>query len=287
MTGYYRRKLSRSARWCHALALISAPFFLITILLHRFDYIETQQVFGLLAAGLAMLVASLFFGFRATIDLWVNGVKGGRKTIRGMLMSFSMLVPFLIGGYLAITLPPINDVATNLETPPQFEALAALRSSLDEGGVSPLAVYDEAYQSIVASEYPKLVSRRYNAGAERVFAAVRQLVTDNDWQVMEVRGVSGEVATEQSGEVQAGDSQAGDAAEPAAEPLQIEAVARSLILGFENDVIISVSEEAESTLVDMRAAARYGQHDLGANARLIDRFLIELDTALLGISGEG
>ncbi len=59
---------------------------------------------------------------------------------------------------------------------------------------------------------------------------------------------------------------------------------RTLLFGFESDVSIRLSEEAETTFVDMRSVSRSGPHDLGANARIIADFLATLDAELLGIS---
>ena len=69
--------------------------------------------------------------------------------------------------------------------------------------------------------------------------------------------------------------------------LEIEAVASSPVFGFKNDIAIQIVSEAEATLVDMRASSRFGAHDFGYNAKIIEKFLADLDTSLLGIAGEG
>ena len=66
----------------------------------------------------------------------------------------------------------------------------------------------------------------------------------------------------------------------------IEALASSAVFGFETDVVIRLVEEEDRTIVDLRAASRYGRHDLGANAALIQSFLADLDDALQGLAGE-
>lgn len=60
-----------------------------------------------------------------------------------------------------------------------------------------------------------------------------------------------------------------------------------MIFGFRHDIIIKIQSEEEATLVDMRSASRFGAHDFGSNAAIIEDFLADLDTALLGIAGEG
>ena len=61
---------------------------------------------------------------------------------------------------------------------------------------------------------------------------------------------------------------------------------RSPVFGFRFDVVIRLREEAETTLVDMRAASRYGPHDLGIGADLVEGYLKALDAELLGIAGD-
>ena len=74
---------------------------------------------------------------------------------------------------------------------------------------------------------------------------------------------------------------------PAAPPpvvITLQGETKSLMLGFESDISIRLSEEAETTFVDMRAVSRFAPHDMGINAALISEFLSELDAQLLGIS---
>jgi uncharacterized protein (DUF1499 family) len=60
----------------------------------------------------------------------------------------------------------------------------------------------------------------------------------------------------------------------------IEAVARTPILGFQDDFVIRLLRSPEGTRVDLRSASRRGAHDLGQNARRIRRFLADLDAVL-------
>ena len=83
MAGFYERRKSRAALWCWRLAVISLPFFILTIFLHRSASITTQQAFWLIAFGIAMLLASLVFGVKAAMDLWEKGYQGGRATVKG------------------------------------------------------------------------------------------------------------------------------------------------------------------------------------------------------------
>jgi uncharacterized protein (DUF1499 family) len=60
---------------------------------------------------------------------------------------------------------------------------------------------------------------------------------------------------------------------------RIEAVARTPIMGFREDIVIRVRSVDESSRVDVRSSSRYGFHDLGSNASRIRAYLesVELD----------
>jgi len=68
-------------------------------------------------------------------------------------------------------------------------------------------------------------------------------------------------------------------------PARIEAVARTLLMGFKDDVVIRLSEEAGGVRVDMRSASRYGLHDLGTNARRIQAFIFALREEITPTAG--
>ncbi|MCK4277136.1 MAG: DUF1499 domain-containing protein, partial [Phycisphaerae bacterium] len=60
----------------------------------------------------------------------------------------------------------------------------------------------------------------------------------------------------------------------------LEAVDRTLILGFYDDVVIRVIGDANDARIDVRSASRYGTHDLGRNADRTRLILKEIITRL-------
>jgi hypothetical protein len=68
-----------------------------------------------------------------------------------------------------------------------------------------------------------------------------------------------------------------------AEERYVEAVATSMLFGFESDLVVRLIEEEEGTLVDMRSTSRWGAHDLGSNATRIIDFMNDLDLSLQGL----
>src|SRR6266851_2196550 len=59
----------------------------------------------------------------------------------------------------------------------------------------------------------------------------------------------------------------------------IEAVARTPIMGFRDDVVVRVRPAQEGARVDVRSASRYGRSDLGANASRVRALIEDIDDA--------
>jgi hypothetical protein len=57
----------------------------------------------------------------------------------------------------------------------------------------------------------------------------------------------------------------------------IEAVARTAIMGFPDDVVIRVRADGDGARIDARSASRYGRYDFGTNAARIKNLLDEID----------
>jgi hypothetical protein len=61
---------------------------------------------------------------------------------------------------------------------------------------------------------------------------------------------------------------------------RIEAVARTPIMGFREDVSIRVTPDGEGSRVDIRSSSRYFESDLGSNAARITRLIDDINNAV-------
>ena len=65
---------------------------------------------------------------------------------------------------------------------------------------------------------------------------------------------------------------------------QIEAVARTPIMGFSDDVALRVRATREGARIDARSASRYGRHDFGANAARVRSLLEDIEEQVEALS---
>ena len=61
---------------------------------------------------------------------------------------------------------------------------------------------------------------------------------------------------------------------------RIDAVQRTLIMRFPDDLTIRVRPLAGQTRIDVRSVSRYGRHDFGVNAKRIETFANEMQAQL-------
>src|SRR5690606_5386234 len=106
--------------WALRLGVFALVLLAMAFLLHRFWKLETPDlvlIAGLSTAlaGLALLCAAT--GFR---NLWANGDKGGARSFWGRVFAFAVLLPVGLVTALWYTSPPLYDLSTDFETPPQF-----------------------------------------------------------------------------------------------------------------------------------------------------------------------
>lgn len=303
MVGAIKRIESRSATWCRRLAIFALPYFFITILFHRLEKITSTQLVGLLGFGFLILAGSILLGIYAIIRIWSYGIGGGRRTIAGLLLSTTMMAPFLISAFLALRYPVLNDLSTNILSPPGFsEKTVTLRTNLgvSEGNDVGGGFGDDEVVSII-NAYPNLSPRRYPAGSLRVVTAIKNIIAERGWDITDIRGmdepaendkkptqpVTDKKQTKKSKKSKAVSVDDHGIEAIAVRDIYIDFVRSTLLFGFKDDVVIKIVSEEENTLVEMRSASRWGKHDFGANARAISKFLRDLDQNLIGIAGEG
>lgn len=253
MRDVWVRRDSSAARWARLCALYAWLLLLSGAAAHRFSLIESPVLFWAMGAAVGLSAISFMLAMIGFFDLWTNGDRAGRASATAALMSLAILVPTGLVGWMAFTTPRTAEVSTDLRDPPRFAVSrdAADRIPSGSGADTRRAANDGDFVGL------HVVGRRYALPVRTVRELTLERVAEAGW------------TTVSAGRADFPDSES-----------TIEAVARSLVLGLISDVAIRLTDEGATTYVDMRAAWRYGAHDLGSNARLVEAFLRDLDRAV-------
>ena len=241
------------SNWTPRLGLFGAALLLSAVLLHRLFGMSTPVALNLMKVATVLASIGLLLGAVALIDIWRRGRSGLAGTLIGMIVALAILTWPLAYLPAFTNLPQINDVSTDLEAPPRFVALAGLRHGDDNGPEYP----KERFARLQAAAYPDLKPLLVNRSSEEAFQLALEAVKRLRFQLV----------AEQSPELR-----------PVARPGWIEAVDRTLVFGFYDDVVIRVDGDQRRARIDVRSASRYGRHDLGSNAERTRRILRELQT---------
>jgi uncharacterized protein (DUF1499 family) len=250
---YQSEPVSSLANWARNLAVFSMVAVVVSILIVRFGFLEIKPALATLFGGLAIAVLSILFGLAGFDAIWQNGSRGMARIL------FAFLINGLVLAYPAYLLlqyrklPPIHDITTDPIDPPRFDALARLRT----GDGSNPAVYAGLYSAEQQRQfYPEIEPVELEIPVDRAYAIALQIVHKRKWLVIDER-----------------------APQPPRRIGRIEAVARTPIMGFREDVSIRVLPDGEDSRVDIRSASRYFESDLGSNAARISKFIEDLNTA--------
>jgi len=248
----FLRRASKAARWSPRLAMLALFLLFTTILCQYFVDMNIKLLAG--AIGLCGFVAACGFAasIRGFVDLWTHGDKGGHASVKGILFSLITLIPTSSLLILWLTLPPLYDVATDLENPPPF--LAAVRPVT----ALPIHVTLVAQTEEQRTAWSQLSGRRYDGAPDRILNAVESVLVERGWELVTQKGRPSEDAE-----------------------ILVAARANFGFIRLVHDISIRLRDEDDTTFVDMRAAARDLARDFGLGSHYITGFMNELDKAVL------
>jgi uncharacterized protein (DUF1499 family) len=250
---YQSEPVSRLATWSRNLAVFAVVAVVVSIIIVRFGFLEIKPALATFFGGLGIAMLSILLGLAGFAAIWQNGSRGMARILLAFLINGLILA---YPAYLALQyrkLPAIHDITTDPIDPPRFEALARLRTG---EGANP-AVYAGLYSAEQQRQfYPEIEPVELEISVDRAYAIALQLVNKRKWLVIDERPP-----------------------QPPRRIGRIEAVARSPIMGFREDISIRVVPDGEDSRVDIRSASRYFESDLGSNAARVSKFIDDLNTA--------
>ena len=250
---YQSEPVSSLASWARNLAVFAVVAVVVSIIIVRFGFLEMKPALATFFGGLGIAALSILFGLAGFAAIWQNGSRGMARILLAFLIDGAILAYPAYLGLQYRKLPAIHDITTDPIDPPRFDALARLRT----GDGANTAVYAGLYSAEQQRHfYPDIEPIELEISVDRAYAIALQLVNKRKWLIIDER-----------------------APQPPRRIGRIEAVARSPIMGFREDVAIRVVPDGEDSRVDIRSASRYFESDLGSNAARVKKFIDDLNTA--------
>lgn len=222
-------------------AVLAALLFVAPPLLANAGIIPQFPAFMAWVGSLVPAVLAIVIGLKLSV--------GPRRAL-GRLSIIVGLLPLVTIAYGVATtrgFPPINDIATNLDNPPQF----AVAQTAPENAGKDLD-YPEVYKEPVRAFYADLISLQLPVAAAEAYRLALAVAEEQPRFVV---------------------------AKADAEAMTIEGSESTGIFKFTDDYVVRVLQMDGGSQVDMRSRSRVGQADFGANAKRIRRFFTALARA--------
>ena len=251
---YQSEPVSSLALWARNLAVFSVVAVVVSIIIVRFGFLEMKPALATFFGALACAGLSILVGLAAFVAIWQNGSRGMSRILLALLIDAVILAYPAYLGLQYRKLPPIHDITTDPIDPPRFEALARLRSGDGANTAVYAGLYSAEQQRLY---YPDIETVELDVPVQRAYEVTMQLVTKRKWLVIDER-----------------------APQPPRRIGRIEAVARTPIMGFREDVSIRVTPDGDGSRVDIRSSSRYFESDLGSNAARIGRLIDDINNAV-------
>ncbi len=251
---FSEQPISRLAIWARRIGLFSLAATLIAVIIVRSGALDIVPALSTLAGALVLACVAILLAFGAGIVIWRDGLGGGRNAATAFAIGLALIAYPAYLGTKAYRLPAIYDISTDPIDPPRFDAIARLRPR-DANPVTYAGLYTAEQQRAAYSDIePDLT----NSSPQEAYDAALKVITKRKWHIVDARPP--QPAAPREG--------------------RIEAVARTPILGFRDDVVVRVRATTDGARIDVRSASRYGRHDLGANAARVRALIDDVDDVL-------
>src|ERR1700760_2186670 len=250
---YLSEPVSSLALWSRNLAVFAVVAVVVSIIIVRFGVLEIKPALATFFGALACAGLSIVIGLIGAASIWQSGAGGVSRILVAFLIDAALLAYPAYLGLQYRTLPAIHDITTDPIDPPRFEALARLRTG---EGTNP-AVYAGLYSAEQQrSAYPDIETVELELPVQRAYEITLQLVNRRKWLIIDERPP-----------------------QPPRRIGRIEAVARTPIMGFREDISIRVAPDGDDSRLDVRASSRYFEPDFGSNASRVTKLIDDLNTA--------
>ncbi len=221
--------------------------------LHFWDY--RFGLFKLFPICLGAGFVALAFGFVWAATAFFSGSsEGARYGVVGFVGAILLLLVPVYDIAIGYSEPPIHDISTDTEYPPQFSALLTQRPGAENGpdydGAKIVAMAGRSYTTTALQKkyYGDIHPIAILTTPEKLFARALSAAKKMGWNIVAVAPDEG----------------------------RIEATDTTFFFGFTDDIVIRVRPSGMGARIDIRSKARDGQSDAGRDAARIRAYIKKL-----------
>ena len=177
-------------RWSFKLSLFAAFLAALAVLGHRLSMIDFQPaLLGLVGSTVIGLLA-IFIGLIGTFNAIKSRHPKITSTMAGSTLGFLVVAPVFATALTGVGVPQIHDITTDLQHPPEFVAVKALRTSAHN---SLDRFKPENLTALQEEGYPDLGPIWINRSVDQVFEQAIGLVKKRGWEIVAIAADEGRI----------------------------------------------------------------------------------------------
>ena len=242
--------MSQAAAWSRSLALFALAVALIGIIMARAG-LDANAAMAVEGGAIGMALLAVLLAFIAVVVIWRTGNRGVGRLLLALLLAALVIAYPAAMAWRASRTSPLHDVSTDPADPPRFaaspQALAA------RGKVTP-RLPTPAEQDLQRRLYPDLQPVVLDMEPAEAHRVVEKLLAARRWRIVDDERPLGAGA---SG--------------------RIDAIAKTLVMGFPADVTVRIRPSGNQSTVDIRSASRTPWQEPGSNAARVQALAADLD----------
>tara|TARA_R110001583_G_scaffold20698_4_gene79276 strand:+ start:452 stop:1183 length:732 start_codon:yes stop_codon:yes gene_type:complete len=174
-------------------------------------------------------------------SLYNQQLKSGLKSVFALVLGLAIIAPSILSILKEpVRYPPIHDITTDTQDPPQFSYLTDTRSGAKNSLV--YAGKEIAEQQLKA--FPDITPIISKLSSEQAYLKALDIAKNMGWKIVYEDQIM----------------------------LVFEATARTPFFNFADDIVVKVSNKANVSIVNVRSVSRIGRGDRGVNAQRIRQF---------------
>jgi len=200
--------------------------------------------FMLLAVGTVLAAAVFFLGVIALAYCFAKKRSAERGSVFIGVAISAVILGLMGSQYMAASsVPPIHNISTDTQQPPQFDKIVAIRAAQE--GVNSLAYDANVLAEQQRAAYPSIQPLISSVSSDELLSQAVEVIESMGLEVVNADASAGIV----------------------------EATDTTFWFGFKDDVVVRVKPQGRGSIVDVRSVSRVGESDLGKNAARISEIL--------------
>jgi uncharacterized protein (DUF1499 family) len=241
---------SRLALWARRVAFFALVAVTLSVVIVHSGLLEIRPALVTFGASLALALFALLLAFAAFVSIWKEGYIGIGASLTAIAVALLLLAYPAYLAAKARNLPWIFDITTDPIDPPRYDTLAKARPR----DANPVLYAGLATAERQLEAYPDIEPLDADIDTRAAYDSALAVINRRRWRVVEAR-----------------------APDQGRQEGRIEAVARTPIMGFRDDVVVRVRPFEGGARVDIRSSSRYGSFDFGANAARVRSLLEDIE----------